>query len=103
MARALAGAWIIVAVLPHYNIQAAKRAGRAALSGERASGCGLRPSKGHAAYRDYVDTLCILCIPCTLFHLVCSKFGRCARGAQSSFEIRAKCAEFAEGVLIPKE
>ena len=46
-------------------------------------------------------TLCTHCARlCTLFHLGCSKCGRGAQCAQSSFEIRVKCEEFAPGVLI---
>ena len=58
--------------------------------------------------------VCTLCIPCTLLYaycaylahffdwsaLVCSKYVSCAQSAQSTFKIRAKCAEFAHCVLI---
>jgi hypothetical protein len=95
--RSEPGAWSLVAVIPHYNIKAARRAGRA--------------EQGPMGYRRRkVRTLITLNAHCAyLAHffdwsaLVCSKYVSCAQCAQNTFEIRAKCVEFAHSSLIARK
>jgi len=92
--RSEPGAWSLVAVIPQYNIKAARQSGRA--------------EQGPLGYRRRkVRTLITLYAHCAhpahFFDwsaLVCSKYVLCAQSAQSTFKIRAKCAEFAHCVLI---